>query len=242
MATLTRPDPNLALQLEITLRNTRPRIWRRVLVLDNLTFWDLHVVIQCAMGWSDRHMHRFEVRNPWRELPDLIGLPEDERANPVRAGWDVLVRKKLTRTRPRLTYIYDFCSGWNHRVVLEKTLPIDDGEYPRCIGGRMRCPPEGCGGTDEYEDLLATLADPDHRDREEALAWLGGPIDPRAFDPDEVVFRDPDSILRRAFLSLPPIERERFLATREAKGLLGLLAGLTGDTLTNGDAVTLLQQ
>jgi hypothetical protein len=231
MATTARPDPKLALQLEITLRNTRPSIWRRVLVLDSSNFWDLHVVIQDAMGWSDRHMHRFEVRNPRRELPDLIGLPEDERANPVLAGWDVLVRSKLTRTPPRLTYTYDFCCGWNHTVVLEKSLPLDDGEYPRCIGGRMRCPPESCGGVDGYEDLLATLADPDDPDGAEEPGWLGGPFDPRTFDPDGVVFRDPEAILRRAFLSLTPIERANFLTTSAARGLRGLLTGLTGGRL-----------
>jgi|GEM_PF-2937576 len=53
--------PAKLLQLRITLLDIDPPILRRVLVTDDLTFAQLHKVIQAAMGWGDYHMHEFEV-------------------------------------------------------------------------------------------------------------------------------------------------------------------------------------
>lgn len=43
-------------------------------------------------------------------------------------------------------------------------------------------PPEDCGGPSGYEELLGVLADPLHEDHEHMLEWIGGPLDPAAFD------------------------------------------------------------
>lgn len=39
-------------QFRITLKGTKPPIWRRIQVTETYTFWDLHVAIQDAMGWG----------------------------------------------------------------------------------------------------------------------------------------------------------------------------------------------
>ncbi len=64
-------------------------------------------------------------------------------------------------------------------------------EYPACLAGRRRCPPEDCGGPWGYEHLLQVLADPKHEEHAELLEWVGGRFDPEDFDPSEVVFDDP---------------------------------------------------
>jgi len=43
-------------QLKITLREIEPPIWRRVLVLSDITFYKLHKTIQAAFGWQDYHL------------------------------------------------------------------------------------------------------------------------------------------------------------------------------------------
>ena len=65
-------------QFKITLKHTKPPIWRRILVPGDLTFWDLHVAIQDAMGWCDCHLHQFEVFDPRKRRVVLIGIPDDE--------------------------------------------------------------------------------------------------------------------------------------------------------------------
>ena len=40
-------------QLKIVLEDSKPPIWRRVLIPANLRLPDLHGVVQLAMGWQD---------------------------------------------------------------------------------------------------------------------------------------------------------------------------------------------
>jgi hypothetical protein len=62
--------------------------------------------------------------------------------------------------------------------------------YPRCVTGRRAGPPEDCGGISGYGELLAILADPDHEEHDDRLAWLGlksaDDFDPSAFDVEAI--------------------------------------------------------
>lgn len=68
---------------------------------------------------------------------------------------------------------------------LEARLPME-APVPHCIAGAQACPPEDCGGPWGYAHLLEVLADPGHPEHAEMLEWIGGPIDPAAFDLDAV--------------------------------------------------------
>ena len=46
--------PKLVHQFLIVLSGTEPLVWRRIQVSETLTFWDLHVAIQDAMGIKRR--------------------------------------------------------------------------------------------------------------------------------------------------------------------------------------------
>ncbi len=46
-------------QIQISLRGFRPKIWRRVLVSENLLLSDFHKIIQTTMGWTNLHFHHF---------------------------------------------------------------------------------------------------------------------------------------------------------------------------------------
>lgn len=61
-------------QVKIVLRNTHPRIWRRVLVPRDITLGKMHRVLQRAMGWTDSHLHRF-VYGSGRPFALRSGLP-----------------------------------------------------------------------------------------------------------------------------------------------------------------------
>jgi hypothetical protein len=67
-------------QFKITLKRSKPPIWRRILVPEDYTFWNLHVAIQQAMGWSSAegnyHLHQFEKINPETSQKDLIGVED----------------------------------------------------------------------------------------------------------------------------------------------------------------------
>ena len=178
------PPARSVSQLKVTLREIRPPIWRRVLVPDNFTLGQLHEVIQTAMGWKHSHMHAFRLPArgfgpPRREFgagPDM----EDENA--------VFLGGVLVRQRQVLVYEYDFGDGWEHQIVLEKTLPIEpQAQYPLCLAGARACPPEDCGGYGGYYDLMRMLhAAEKTEEQKELLEWLGEDYNPEAFDLDAV--------------------------------------------------------
>lgn len=206
-----------ALQFKVKLEGGRPPIWRRIQILCDATFWDLHVAIQDAMGWFDRHLHEFRLATRLRSDTPCIGIPDDEfpESDPVFRdtwpGWEIPVSALLNLAMRKAIYTYDFGDGWEHTVVLEKILPREpDTVYPRCVGGRRACPPEDCGGIPGYEELLEVLADPDHPQREERLSWVGPDFDPDRFDKDTVVFDDPVERWTAAFADDPSGGEEEF--------------------------------
>ena len=83
-----------AFQFKITLQDITPPIWRRIQISNQCTFWDLHVAIQDAMGWTDSHLHEFTAINTATGKKEFIGIPDDEGfddVHPMLAGWDVKV-------------------------------------------------------------------------------------------------------------------------------------------------------
>lgn len=180
-------------QFKITLKRIKPPIWRRIQVPETYTFWDLHVAIQDAMGWTDTHLHHFEILNPIKGFKEKIGIPDedfiDER---ILAGWKRKIADYFSSENNKADYIYDYGDDWEHIVKLEKILPREKGiTYPICVGGARACPPEDCGGTWGYEELLEAIMDPHHERHEELLNWVGGDFDPESFDIKDIIFDDP---------------------------------------------------
>ena len=167
-------------RLKVTLRGSRPSIWRRVEVDAAVTLFQLHGILQIVMGWTDSHLHQFRRGATYYGQPDPeVGM---ERENERR----IQLRQVLRRPKDRMVYEYDFGDGWEHEVVLE-AIGEGGGERPptRVLAGKGACPPEDVGGIGGYSRFLETIhnpKDPEHRDM---LEW-GGRFDPEAFAIDEV--------------------------------------------------------
>ena len=166
-------------QLKVALREVRPPVWRRVLVPGEMDLAELHAVLQTAMGWSNSHLHEFEV-----EDGDRFGVPDPDWGDGV--GDESKVRLfRVAEEGSRLRYLYDFGDGWEHDVTVEKVGDPQPGtRYPRCVAGRRACPPEDVGGPPGYEEFLAALVDQAHPEHEQWTEWTGGGFDPAAFDLD----------------------------------------------------------
>jgi hypothetical protein len=112
-------------------------------------------------------------------------LHSDRRRHPLPRG--VGLALQLPFEKLRLRYEYDVGDGWEYALVMEKLLePEEDAQYPRCIAGKMACPPEDCGGMWGYVEFLEAIQNPEHEDHETLLNWVGGAFEPRAFDPGSV--------------------------------------------------------
>jgi hypothetical protein len=165
-------------QLKIQLREVRPPVWRRVLAPGEVDLGELHAVLQTAMGWSNSHLHEFEVDD------ERYGLPDPDWGEGVADESKVRL-SRVAREGSRLRYLYDFGDGWDHEVTVEKVLDPQPGtRYPCCVAGRGACPPEDVGGPPGYEEFLAAVGDPGHAEHEYFTEWAGGGFDPAAFDSD----------------------------------------------------------
>ncbi|MBZ5514924.1 MAG: plasmid pRiA4b ORF-3 family protein [Acidobacteriia bacterium] len=66
-------------------------------------------------------------------------------------------------------------------------LPPEPGvPYRICVSGKLQGPPEDCGGTPGFYNLLEAIRDPAHDQHEQMLEWGGGDFDPEAFSVDDV--------------------------------------------------------
>jgi len=180
-------------ELKVALRDVAPTIWRRVQVRSGISLARLHKVLQIVMGWTECHLHEFRVGET------CYGVPHPELPPRVDARKTVL-RDVMHSPDDRLTYAYDFGDGWRHDVVLERVLDAEPAcEYPRVMDGERACPPEDCGGASGYVHLLAVLADRRHPQHCDVVEWVGGSLDPEAFDATEL-----NRALRRGW-SLPKV-------------------------------------
>lgn len=172
-------------QLKVELLGIQPRIWRRILVGDNIGLEELHNILQITMGWTDSHLHAFIRENVRFESYDPDNENWWEMAQIDYSGFKV--RDLIERKGQQLKYEYDFGDGWKHLLTLEKIEYYKPGiQLPTCLEGEHKCPPEDVGSTTGYRKLLRILANPDHPEYKDYLNWVGGSFDPEEFDPEKI--------------------------------------------------------
>ncbi|MGD0292995.1 MAG: plasmid pRiA4b ORF-3 family protein [Terracidiphilus sp.] len=167
------------LQIKITLMDIKPPIWRRILVAPEIKLDKLHDVLQIVMGWTNSHLHQFEtplgyIADPACELEEA----ESSKKAPLQSV--------LPSPKSHISYEYDFGDGWDHQILLEKVVELDDPVLALCLGGARACPPEDCGGPWGYANLLAILKNPKHPEYEEMSEWIGPGFDPESFDVEAI--------------------------------------------------------
>jgi hypothetical protein len=162
-------------RMKVSLRDIRPKVWRRLEVPADVTFARLHRILQSAMGWDDAHLHEFHVGKREIGRPDRF-RDDIENEDRVRLQDVVTVKTKLQ-------YWYDFGDDWWHDITIESIGPPQPGTtYPHLVDGAGAAPPEDVGGVSGYEEFLAALSDPKNPEHDTYLEWVGGAFDPAAFD------------------------------------------------------------
>lgn len=182
------PGPGKIFQFKIVLQGTPHVVWRRILVPDDYTFWDLHVAIQDVFGWQDCHLHEFEIEHPDKGR-GKIGIPAVHGEKQPYPGWEQKLSGWFYPGRRRAQYIYKAGEGWRHDLTLEGTVERESGsEYPRCTGGAGAVPPEDCGGPSRDAERSGR--------RDQRPPFYKSP-DAGLFDPAAVKFSDPKTRLKR---------------------------------------------
>ncbi|MFC0469157.1 plasmid pRiA4b ORF-3 family protein [Halalkalibacter kiskunsagensis] len=173
-----------AVVLHVTLELENHHVWRKIVVPKNITFPDLHEVLQTTFGWQDSHLHEFHI---YASKPfDLAKLSREERRKPLvnlvcskeAFGYDYGIpmkmetEEKLSDYLPaEITYTYDLGDDWKHHIVVEEMIDDYDVNYPVCLAGEGDAPPEDVGGEPGYDEFLATIADRMNPDYEHMRSW-----------------------------------------------------------------------
>ena len=106
--------PGQIYQMKATIVGTKPPAWRRLLVPETTTLFQLHEILQAAFGWWNSHLHEFDINGV------RYGTDDGE-------GWGPPVKSEH-RTRLRAVaeegvafrYVFDFGDNWEHKLVVEK--------------------------------------------------------------------------------------------------------------------------
>ena len=81
-------------QFKITLIGAEPPVWRRLQVPAYYTFYDLHVAIQNAMGWTDSHLHAYEIQGKRKVRIESPYAVEDLHEKPY--GFTTEIRRRIS--------------------------------------------------------------------------------------------------------------------------------------------------
>ena len=172
-------------QIQIALKDFKPKIWRRILVPSNILLAGFHKIIQTTMGWTNSHLHQFEKNNLYY-IPIYPYDGSDERTNIVDYK-KIKLEHLLKVEKDMMIYEYDFGDSWEHDIILEKILPFDPKmKSPVCLSGKMHCPPEDCGGVGGYQDFLEIISNPSHSEYKSTIEWLDDDFDPDYFNKKEI--------------------------------------------------------
>ena len=170
-------------QLRIELLDVSPRVWRRLLVPSNIKLPALHLVFQAALGWTNSHLHEFNIGNVRYAEPNPDWEDELQQRDERRVALDAA----LGRGSRCFDYVYDFGDHWHHVVLVEDYFVPPQAEFRiRCTAGENACPPEDVGGAPGYAEFPAAIADPRHEEHESYLEWCSGHFDPARFELEAV--------------------------------------------------------
>ena len=169
--------------LYVEMLEIKPVIWRRLYIDGRARLDVLHHVLQAAMGWSDAHLHQFEMNKKRYGVPD----PDDSDLEWKLLDESQFRLNQLLDVGNVCVYIYDFGDSWKHRITVEAIEDIDDsndGAGDAWVeSGAHACPPEDTGGAGAYQEMLAILEnEPYGHEANEAREWAGLDFDPERFD------------------------------------------------------------
>ena len=109
-------------QIKVTLKGSKPPIWRQIQVTSEITLAQLHRILQRVMGWEGYHLYQFVVGGIEYGDPSILEEMEGEDARRVTLAtlvWD---------EQDKFIYELYFGDRWDHELLIEKILPVGSGE------------------------------------------------------------------------------------------------------------------
>lgn len=170
-------------EFEVSLKDVKPKIWRRFLLPKTATFLHLHDAIQVACGWGNCHLYSFSTKERVRE--EIASTPCATNDYETSPPSNKVKLAQYFEIYSACNYTYDFGDHWDHEVKLKKIV-LDSAKFKRKIlDGKRAFPLDDCGGVPGYFDC-ADLITGVTKGNKELKEWIGKDWHPEKFDLEEM--------------------------------------------------------
>ncbi len=127
--------------VKISIEDTHPPVWRRIIIPEHISFYDLHEIIQIIFDWQDAHLHDFTFPNS-----DIsVSLPEAATFGKPLSEKNTII-DEFIRDYKWIRYTYDFGDDWRHKIVLEEEVADYDKRYATILKAKGNGFEEDSGG------------------------------------------------------------------------------------------------
>lgn len=190
-------------QLYLKLEDYKPKIWRRIQIMNNIKFSRLGYIIMTLFEMQASHLYEFEIdilENLKRKNNSLIesfsnfdddfkkmrfGIPDEDNIydfnnregyERLRDATEVYVKHYFCYENDEMIFKYDFGDNWIIKVKLEKIFEdkkTEGKEFPRVIDGQGYGIIENCGGTGGLEEIRKAYSLKKGNEYKNYSEWLG---------------------------------------------------------------------
>lgn len=183
-------------QFTVELKDYKPRMWRRILVGDDITVADLGYIVLCIFRADCSHLMSIEkpmYNSPIPQATYKIPNPYEDSFldNPLDAT-NELVKDAVSLEKGDDTLVvnYDFGDDWNFQLKLEKILDekdIKQSQIPCVVAGKGFGIIDDCGGTYGLSQLAEAIKLKSGDAYEQYCDWIDlDSVDLSYFDKDEL--------------------------------------------------------
>lgn len=136
---------SIGYQLKITIRGSKPPIWRRVIVPEHISFCDLDDIIEKMFGWTHSHLYEFIIKDWGMRITGAPLMEEEDNADECIDSW--------MKVGSEIIYTYDFGDNWEHLIKVEKLVEYEH-RYPVVLKFKGPNMIEDCGGIWGFYDCI----------------------------------------------------------------------------------------
>ncbi len=144
----------------------------------NITFVQLHKVIQAAFGWQNYHLYSFGLFKEWprdyyNARPDIELMDRTETYD-IRPYEKEIAGTRLPDYVPeyrKVLYRYDYGDNWEHYIEFGNITEDCDEDLPKLLFGEGDAPPEDSGGIGGFAEFQEIISDPTNEEYKELTAW-----------------------------------------------------------------------
>jgi len=156
-------------EIKASLIGLKFEVSRTFRVNSSINLQILHEVFQALFAWENFHLHFYQT----------------SRGDDIKKEDQVKLCDVLSKAN-NITYVYDYGDSWTIDISLLKEFEDHNtGQYPLCVAGVRKAPPEDSGGVTGYEMALEMMA---NKKKEFTLIseWYGDNYDPDYFNLEDV--------------------------------------------------------